>query len=173
MDNYFNPLVCGGRQKGLNNAISSCHTYNLGLNKWIESPALIEPRSGAAFAAVSAPSNLGILVAGGVDGTLRYLCSTESLNRKTNVWSNFSDTTSLLAPLPVCICYACMVQLSPTQVILTGGYDASGSSSRTYFYNPETNMWTNGPNMLYLRTEHACSTILDSNNMSTVIVVGG
>ena len=79
----------------------------------------------------------------------------------------------ILSPLPECLAYSCMAQLSQTQIVLTGGSNSVGRSYSTYFYNPMTNTWTKGPDMLTFRLEHACGIIKDSNNIDTVIIVGG
>jgi len=125
---------------------------------------------GAAYTTVSPPSNLGILVAGGmtfvsVDATL---CTMESLDRRTNIWSSAN-----LAPVPECFVYSCMVQLNSTHIYLTGGYNKYGHTSHTYFYNIVENVWTQGPDLLTVRAEHVCGTINDRNNNPTVIIAGG
>ncbi len=119
----------------------------------------------------SAPSNLGILVAGGTSDTdgSSVLCSLESLSRITNVWS-----TGNLAPLPECLYDSCMVQLNSSQIFYIGGYDRYDQASpHTYFYNPNTNEWSTGTDMLIPRVALSCGIIKDSNGRDTVIVAGG
>ena len=157
-------------------ASNLCYTYFSSTRTWTASSALTEARSRAAFTTVASPSNLGIFVAGGISPSGGTLCSVESLNRKSNQWSKASDSTQspILAPLPVCLHHSCMVQLSPTQILLSGGYNSANvPQPNTYFYNPTTNVWTAGPNLLNYRAEHGCGIVKDSNNMDTVIVAGG
>ena len=148
-----------------------CRTYNPRTKSWKTSGALTTPRHRAAFTTISSPSDLGILVAGGtsgVDGS-SVLCSLESLNRTTNLWS-----TGNLAPLPECLYDSCMVELNSSYVLYIGGYDLYGYvSDHTYFYNLDTNVWTTGPNLLTRRVAHSCGIIKNSNNSDTVIVASG
>ncbi len=166
LDNNYYPIVCGGTTAvGVTNM---CYTYIPSTKSWNTSSPLTSAREGAAYTTVSAPSSLGILVAGGRTTNKVFLCTMESLDRITNIWSSAN-----LASVPECLAYSCMVQLSSSQIFLTGGYNSNGEISRTYIYNTVTNVWTSGPDLLTVRAEHACGIINDSNNNPTVIVAGG
>jgi hypothetical protein len=114
------------------------------------------------------------LVAGGTSGISgtegsSVLCSLESLSRITNEWS-----TGNLAPLPECLYDSCMVQVNSSQIFYVGGYDMHDQASpHTYFYNPNTNEWSTGTDMLIPRVALSCGIIKDSNGRDTVIVAGG
>ena len=169
LDNNSYPIVCGGITTGTT-ATNMCYTYSPNTKLWATSSPLTVARTGAAYTNVNAPSNLGILVAGGMSRVDVYtmLCSVESLDRRTNIW-----TSATLAPVPECFVYSCMVQFNSTHLFLTGGFNGNGPTSHTYVYNTVTNVWTSGPDLLTVRAEHTCGSINDSSNNPTVIVAGG
>ncbi len=169
LDNHSYPIVCGGTAVlPANNITDRCYTYIPSTKSWTTSSPLTTIRTGAAYTTVSAPSNLGILVAGGFIGN-GFLCSMESLDRRTNLWSSANLTS-----VPECFAYSCMVQFNSTHIFLTGGHNWNVNySSNTYLYNTVENTWILGPNLLAVRALHACGTINDGSNNPTVIVAGG
>ena len=65
-----------------------------------------------------------------------------------------------------------MVVLSDDSIMLIGG-NANGASSKTYFYQPSTDSWSNGPAMSSGRQSHMCSTFVDPNSMELKVAVAG
>ena len=44
---------------------------------------------------------------------------------------------------------------------------------RTYFYNMETNSWTNGPTMEMTRSYHTCDLVTHADGTRDIVIVGG
>ena len=72
--------------------------------------------------------------------------------------------------------FHCMVQLNSTTVMVIGGTQGRESQSpKTYFFNMESKVWSEGPQLHYGRSGHGCATIRRDNqsDLFSVIVAGG
>ena len=71
------------------------------------------------------------------------------------------DGWKLIEPqMPYNVEKHCMVVFNSTTVMLIGGETSKSYYSRTtYFYNFETNHWSQGPNLRIGRIEHACGMV--------------
>jgi hypothetical protein len=89
------------------------------------------------YAAAAQLQDGKILVTGGLDNSFSYLNSAEMLTEKG--WE------SKIPSLPVIIENHCMITVNSTTVMVIGGYQYHKSSNKTYFFNTENEIWTEGP----------------------------
>jgi hypothetical protein len=74
------------------------------------------------------------------------------------------------------IFYHCSVLVNSTTVMVIGGIENQKSSSnKTYFFNTENEIWTEGPQLKNIRKSHSCGTIRKNSQTQefSVIVAGG
>ena len=160
------PLICGGFETsaGIGTVSKECHIYENGA--WSQFHDLIEPRTFTASVTLESltKNSKTIFVLGG-----------NSLNTAEMATEHGWET--VLPNVPVnTIDFHCMVQLNSTTVMVIGGSQGRESQSpKTYFFNMESKVWSEGPQLHYGRSGHGCATIRRDNqsDLFSVIVAGG
>ena len=131
------PLFCGGRTGMVEQ--SSCYAYNKNLGSWDLFANMAVPRRSSAGAVV----NGKLWVTGGYKQTTgSYQVSTEFI---------FQDGTTSAGPdLPEARLRHCMVTLEDGKVMILGTEGLTDGKS-TEIFDPYTNTFTAGPDMLFRR----------------------
>ena len=167
-DSKGNPLICGGLDEST--AYKECFAYKQ--NQWVASRMLTV---GRAFSGTS-PSpypNRGhaLFVTGGANAPSSS-SGENSIEALTELgWESVSVS------LPVYVFAHCTILVNATTILLIGGNVDYESSSKTYFFNSESETWTEGPSLNTARFAHACAKIMRDENGSrdefSIIIVGG
>jgi hypothetical protein len=104
-------------------------------------------------------------VTGGVTSSAR-LNTVELLTEQG--WKTLPQT------LPVTIFSHCSVLVNSTTVMVISGYQNFFTSSNTYLFNTENEVWTEGPQLKHKRKLHSCGRIKkDSQSKEFSIIVAG
>ncbi|WP_413292987.1 kelch repeat-containing protein [Bdellovibrio sp. HCB185ZH] len=158
-------LIAGGLSNpssSVMNYLDSSEIFDPATGQWSAGPSLPTKR----LWATSTRLNDGrFLIVGGVDETMTRVTSTLFYNPTTNSWSagpsiamgRIGHSASLLPD---------------GRVIIMGGNENTGifpPSNKTDIFDPTTNQWTAGPNMLTAVAEHTAVTLNDG----TILLVGG
>ena len=143
-------LIC----KGLGDDGNDCNAFQN--NEFIASKSLNVPRYGAG----SIETQNGLWITGGNDNT-KIIQSTEFLT---------FNSASIGPDIPQPMAYHCMTRISDSIIALVGGYDVDYLNT-LYFYNEDSNTWTQGPNMKYKRAQHGCTTF--TNFGKKYLLAGG
>jgi hypothetical protein len=150
------PVVCGGYSYRYS---EKCYRFTNGV--WEEYAYMKETRSGAAGVIY----NQKLHVFGGHDG-YSTLQTSETIN-VDGVVSNGPD-------LPIALYWQAMTSINDTVSILSGGLTNTNSySAKSLFYNHDTEVFTNGPDLLEVRSFHGSATIVDKVTKAKIAVVTG
>ena len=68
---------------------------------------------------------------------------------------------------------ACATTLPGNKIMMTGGLRGFSSNARTHIYDVDEGVWSKGPDMLYKRRAHGCTSITLAHGTTVVIVAGG
>lgn len=157
-----NPLICLR-----NHNISNC--YSLQNGAWTPDAPFIEVRMYSAMTRSPFPNDGSkLFVTGGWGSSFNKLNSSEVLTK--NGWQQSVS-------MPVAISSHCMVLMNSTAVIVIGGLqnEPEKESSRTFIFNSEFKVWSEGPALKESR--HNCLCAMVRGNIQSadksVIVVGG
>ena len=150
------PMICSKNQE-------NAECYSLDRNKWTFSSTINKAGSNAAVSLSPYPTkSYKLFLTGGK-------------------WSNTAEVLTeqgwkeLPQSIPVTISYHCAVLVNSTTVMVIGGYQNHKSSNKTYFFNTENEIWTEGPQIKNERYSHSCGTIRKNSQSQefSVIVAGG
>ena len=142
------PVFCGGKTSS--GEESACYAYNNTLDSWTLLANMAVSRRNAAAAVV----NGALWVTGGYNTADSYLASSEF------IFPN--GTTSDGPDIPEDRIKHCMVTMHDGRVMLLGGHSLSEGftdGKSTEIYDPYTNTFTAGPDMLFKRASlgvHFC-----------------
>jgi hypothetical protein len=150
------PMICSKSQEN-----AKC--YSLDRNKWTFSSTTNKTGSNAAVSLSPYPTKPYKLFLTGGD------------------WSNTAEVLTeqgwkaLPQTIPVEIYAHCAVLVNSTTVMVIGGFQNYISSNKTYFFNSENEIWTEGPQLKNIRLTHSCGTIRKNSHSQefSVIVAGG
>jgi hypothetical protein len=134
--------------------------YSLDRNKWTSSSSTKEERFLGAVSLSPYPTkSYKLFLTGGN--------TTEVLTEQG--WEELPQT------IPVQIFAHCAVLINLTTVMAIGGYENIEYSNKTYFFNSENEIWTEGPQLKNIRASHSCGTIRKNSQSQefSVIVAGG
>jgi hypothetical protein len=149
------PLICGGAM-GTYTFSNKCYSFDGTL--WTQSASMKKARRfGAISFFPSQNSSRRLLVTGGNDNQLQ---SAEVLTSQG--WEMF--------PFPENFGKHCQVVINSTTLLVI-----EGMTSKTYYFNTQTNVWVPGPTLTVYRSGHSCGKIkkdMNSQEMS-IIVAGG
>jgi hypothetical protein len=152
------PVVCGGSTDV--DALKSCFRFTNG--EW-EKFAIMKWRRLDAAAVVH---NKKLHVFGGYNDKTRHLQTSETVNIDGEV----SDGPDL----PTAVYGHAIAAINDTMSILTGGItNVSHSSSKTWYYNHETEAFTSGPNLLEGRSYHGSAFYVDKVTKAKIPIVTG
>ena len=157
------PIICGGVDGGFSN---KC--FSLDGNEWISSPSLNTPRLSASVSPSPYPSkSQKFFVTGGYDDSGKHLNTLEVLTEQG--WETLPQKLPLTIPLH------CSVLVNSTTLMLIGGWQNSELSSKTYYFNTEDEIWTEGPQLKNERYWHSCGRIRKNSQSEefSIIVAGG
>ncbi len=158
-------LVAGGisnPSSSVSSYLDSSEIYNPATGQWSAGPNLPTKRL---WATATRLNDNRILVVGGVDEAMNRLKPTAIYTPSTNTWS--------VGPSIALGRIGHSANLLPDgRVIIMGGNEDSGffpPTNKTEIFDPTTNQWSAGPNLLTAITEHAAVTLNDQ----TILLVGG
>jgi len=156
------PIICGGLKadwKGDWSNNKECFILNG--QGWTHWASMITARADAAVVKLNDDKSI---ILGGKNENDDRLSSSEILssNGVEDVEINF----------PVTIAFHCMMRLSESVALVTGGYQRGSMSASTWIVNTESKMVTRGPRMEIGRSSHGCAT-LHLGNKTFGLVAGG
>ncbi len=157
------PLVCGGKKSRIGNYSDKCLSVGTGSSSL---PVVDMLTRRVAPASVVLDDGQTLWITGGGSGPYTWLNSTEyfSLTSRRSQWG---------PPLPIKVSRHCMVKLSPTRVMLIGGYERTiDYEDRTWIYDFTTKKWTRGPSLLEGTSDLACGIFKDSETQEDIVVAG-
>ena len=157
-------IICGGFN-GQNRYYNNGYTKKCFLKKGATSFESITPMTEARQYARSIVTQGHIWITGGLDKNDNKLSSTEFIPKR-----------STSAPrLPEPVAYHALVSLNETTSILIGGYTNSDStSSKTHYFDHQSQSWKDGPSLMKGRFEHTAGLITDHvTHAKHLAVVGG
>ena len=67
--------------------------------------------------------------------------------------------------MPTELSYHAITKVNQSSSIISGGYENSGRTDKTWFYNHETKEFSAGPALLQARADHASATVLDRHGI--------
>ena len=108
------------------------------------------------------------IIFGGYDDTGRgYLSTTEIITEEGQVTPG--------PEMPVAVYYHSIASLDGTKWILTGGRTSTTfSTDETWFFDPVSQEFKQGPRLITGRSEHASATLQDQDTKENIVaVVGG
>ena len=141
----FKLLNCGGFDSDV------CYQYNMKIDKWQRHSVLSNKRAGAV--GITMPK--GVYIFGGTNSP----STVDFLGRSLNYWTPLEDS------MPVDFQWGCGVKISPTELVLIGGFPAYRS---VRIFNTDTEEFTPMTNLAHGRFGHSC--VLFNDN---IIVAGG
>ncbi|WP_210415639.1 kelch repeat-containing protein [Bdellovibrio sp. ZAP7] len=158
-------LVAGGLSNPSNTAftyLDSSEIFDPATGLWSAGPTLPMKRM---WSTATRLNDGRFLIVGGVDETMTRITSTLFYTPSSNSWTagppiamgRIGHSASLLPD---------------GRVIIMGGNENTGifpPSNKTEIFDPTTNQWTAGPNMLTAVSEHTAVTLNDN----TILLVGG
>ena len=149
-------IICGGKP-----ATNEC--FALGKNGSFES---IDQMKEARYLAESIVTQGRVWVVGGYDKNGKVLSSTEYIPKISN-----SEPPNLPEPVQ----YFSIISINETTSILIGGANQHRShSSKTFYFNHQTNIWKDGPRLINGRYDHSAGVITDHvTHKQHIAVVGG
>ena len=154
------PLICGGFNGRFSN---KCFTLDANGDEWISSTDLSSERNSAAVSlSPFQPSSQKLLVTGGFNKVSGSLDTSEVLTE--NGWK------TVHLSLPVSTEEHCVVLVNSTTIIVIGG---GNNEKNSHFFNSETGMWTEGPQLKEGRRLHSCGIVRKGKEEFGVIVAGG
>jgi hypothetical protein len=148
------PMICS--------YTSEC--YSLDRNKWTSSFSTKSERFfGAASLSPYPTKSYKLFLTGGKRTNTTQVLTEEG-------WEELPQTIPVLS-----IFSHCAVLVNSTTVMVIGGYQNHKSSNKTYFFNTENEIWTEGPQIKNDRTDHSCGMIRKNNHSQdfSLIVAGG
>ena len=155
------PLVCGGMNED-GETSKSCFKM-ISASKWQQVTDMSVERS--SFSAVV--TKRGFLVVGGLDRGKRVVQSVEIL---PNITENFVRKKDFKKQ----ISGGCMSVLNDSTIILIGGYHYGFKlTNEVWMYDIENDTWKLMPSMRLPRAKHSCTTVKDSDNAASKIIVAG
>jgi hypothetical protein len=146
------PMICSKSQE-------NAECYSLDRNKWTFSSTTNKTGSNAAVS-LSPYQTYKLFITGGI--------TTEVLTEQG--WKKLWQRS------PFGTMYAhCSVLVNPTTVMVIGGAQSYQYSNKTYFFNTENEIWSEGPQLKNKRRGHSCGTIRKNSQSQefSVIVAGG
>jgi len=157
------PVICGG-EDGSYTSLYQCHQLKSGV--WQPFATLVQRRHGAA-GIVHANT---FIIFGGWDstgGTSGRLSTTEIVTEEGQVTPG--------PEMPVAVFYHSIASLDEKTWILTGGYTSTTSSTdETWFFDPVSQEFQQGPPLITGRYDHASATLKDQDTKENIVaVVGG
>ncbi len=157
-------MICSGNANN-NKYIKNC--FSLEGSEWTSSPSTNTTRVYAAVSPSPYPSKSQLFfVTGGVTSSAR-LNTVEVLTEQG--WKTLPQT------LPVTIFSHCSVLVNSTTVMVISGYQNFFTSPKTYLFNTENEIWTEGPPLKHKRKLHSCGRIKKNSQSQefSIIVAGG
>ncbi|BAM38962.1 uncharacterized protein TOT_010000427 [Theileria orientalis strain Shintoku] len=128
--------------------LKSVERYDVRKNEWeLINNGLLEVRSAGSVCTYLNE----MFIAGGIDNL-------QSIHSSVETWDSKNQTSSFLKDVPVPVMDGAMAA-TPHSVVLVGGQNTKILDS-TFFYQPESDQWTQGPNLIMPRYGH-CTTVLD------------
>jgi hypothetical protein len=159
------PVICGGQEYRVWQHSNKC--FALADNEWIVSPSLRVPRAFAAVSPSPYPSrSQKFFVTGGLN---------DLFNHNTAEVLTEQGWKTLPQSLPVTIFGHCSVLINSTTVMVIGGLQNKIMSSKTFYFNTENEVWTEGPQLKNKRADLSCGRIRKNSQSQelSVIVAGG
>ena len=158
LDSEDKPTICGGFEE------NECYYFKE--NQWISTFPLTTTRYNAAMSPSPYPAKYRqpFVTGGEISSSLR------SVEVQTDHgWETFQPS------LPVGMTLHCTTLVNSTTLLAIGGYGNGSYLSTTFFFNSETEIWTEGPRLNRTRGSHSCGRIRkDSQSQDfSVIVAGG
>jgi hypothetical protein len=156
------PMICGGQDKSIS---KQCFSFEE--KEWIHLASLNTKRHFAAISPSPYPSKFQkVFVTGGLNGDSK-LKTTEVLTEQG--WKTLAQS------LPVTVYGHCSVLVNSTTVMIIGGRQNDSTSPNTYFFNTETEVWTEGPQLKNRRSGHSCGRIRKNRQSQefSIVVAGG
>lgn len=160
------PMFCGGFGNDLNN---KCECFGYHHSQWMSFTKLPNCRSSSAAAKLIDQDGrkARFVLAGGWSDT-GQLNTVDAFDGKS--WQSLSN-------LPLPVSRHCMVTINATTLLSIGGLTGDSRSSKTYFFNSESNQWSLGPDLITPRDDLSCSTVNWKNpsngQVEKVVVVAG
>ena len=149
-------VVCGGTYSG---SYQTC--YNFTNAGWQQFSSMKEKRRFAA----GVMSKNKFHVFGGYDGS--------SLLQTSEIIS-MDGGVEYGPELPVAVSSHAIISINSTLSLLSGGStDTTGSSSLTWFFDHETNVFSSGPSLLQGRRRHGSATCVDKVTKIEIPMVAG
>ena len=166
-----NPIICGGMDGTINDIVADCFTYKDG--DWNMSPGLFWPLLSAAVSPTGCSNEaFNLFSTGGMAHIYPAGFAPISVAQVLSDagWQELSN------PLENSSAFHCMVLLQPTSVLVIGGVqDETWYSSSTFFFDTDTEEWSDGPKLNGGRRSFSCGKLQADSGSSQdrVIVAGG
>ena len=159
------PIICGGRTNS-NGEVSACYAHNRTLNAWELFVDLAVPRQKASSAVLKSGA---LMVTGGLNQV------SSSFDHLRSVELIFPNGTLTSGPdLPEPLVRHCMTTMHDGRV-MTVGTEGFTSGHTVRIFDPSTDTWMNGSNLLFSRGSAACTTFNSPlhGGRPVVIAAGG
>ena len=160
------PVVCGGYSSGQSGPSEKCYKFTNGV--WEEFATMKEKRY--AIDAAGVVYNKKLHVFGGISSG-----SSGSVALLTSETINIDGVVSYGPGMPTGVWKHAMTTLDDAVSIFSGGWYpiAYTYSSRTWYYNHDTEAFTSGPDLLVGRSNHGSATSVDKVTKVKIAVVTG
>ncbi len=148
------PMICGG--------YPSNKCFSLDGNEWKDSPSMNTTKGFEAVSPSPYPTKCQkFFVTGGPGNTAEVLTE--------QGWETLPQL------LPITIHSHCSVLVNSTTVMVIGGSQNDSTSSNTYLFNTEFEIWVKGPQLKTKRVLHSCGRIRKNSQSQdfSIIVAGG
>ena len=156
------PVVCGGYSSGQSGPSEKCYKFTNGV--WEEFATMKEKRY--AIDAAGVVYNKKLHVFGGISSGSSLLLTSETIN--------INGVVSYGPDMPTGVWKHAITTLDDTVSIFSGGLTNTNSySAKSWFFNHETEAFTNGPDLLEGRYFHGSATIVDKVTKAKIAVVTG
>ena len=161
------PIICAGRTSS--GEVSACYAHNRTLNAWEFFVDLYVARKRPASVVLDSGA---LWVTGGYKqghSPSSYLRSTEL------IFPNGTLTLGPDLPLNEPRVAHCMTKMHDGRVMIIGTSGYISLKNTVRIFDPSTGIWTNGPNLLFGRSNHACATFKSAlhDGRPVVLAAGG
>ena len=150
------PIVCGGFSSAI---FQACYKFTI--SGWQEFASMKEQRKWAA--GVMFQNKFHIF--GGYDSGIKL---------QTSELISIDGGVEYGPSLPTAVYFHAITSINSTVSILSGGYTSASYFSRlTWYFNHETNIFSDGPSLLEGRNRHGSATCVDKVTRAKIPIVTG
>lgn len=156
-------LVLGGQ--GSNIALNSAEIYDPTTNSWGAFTRLTASRSNTTATLL----NNGLVLVAGGQNVSNFLRSAELFNPLTGIWTKLDPGDNPLGNLTDARAEHTATLLNDGRVLVAGGFNGAAALKTVELFDPKTNRWRRGGDLLTPRRQHTATLLPDK----TVLVAGG